>query len=407
MAQAEQQNDNVPQAAKMNRSRFDKELRALVANIDNISIDINNFFLATELNILKTASEHFRGYESNWYHLYNDNYFDISYFSQQLNQVDMSDVVNELSSNSIKYPLLCELSLALYRYRLIFINNCRLNISPEVINYISDNSDSKHEILRNYYVDWLNIPIQVTSRNANRAVNTIENSRGIISRLSDHIVEKNRKIRAEFEQERQTLIDEITIQTKKYEDIVTASFDKLEKAFGDFETKKEQERDKLLSICRWTGGLAVAVLVFGILSGNIFDTISWLASKASSKVTFTTSTHIHTIWATVFLDILLIYFFRIALNNYYTARDELLQLQMRKALCKFAPQFKAFAGDPTSTSQQTPPQASKENNSTTTSNNLDEFAKHIFSPLNSRMNPAPHPLDFLGQVTEAVKKAKG
>lgn len=124
-----------------------------------------------------------------------------------------------------------------------------------------------------------------------------------------------------------------------------------------------------------------------------------MISQTSKKVNFTATTHIHTIWAFIFLDVILIYFFRIALNNYYAARDELLQIQMRKALCQFAPQFKAFARTTTNSSKN-----SDECPATVSDGSLDEFARHIFSPLNSRMTPTPHPLDFINQLTSTTKK---
>ncbi|MFW5487358.1 MAG: hypothetical protein ACNI3A_02880 [Desulfovibrio sp.] len=86
----------------------------------------------------------------------------------------------------------------------------------------------------------------------------------------------------------------------------------------------------------------------------------------------------------LFGEAMLIYLFRILLTNYYTARDEYIQLQIREALCKFIPTYKVFAEDK--------------------NDNLHEFATHIFSPINSRLNPTPHPMDFLGQITDAIKK---
>lgn len=86
----------------------------------------------------------------------------------------------------------------------------------------------------------------------------------------------------------------------------------------------------------------------------------------------------------ILLEGFLIYLFRIVLNNYYAARDEILQLRIRESLCKFIPAYREFC---------------KDNNC-----QLEDFARHIFSPLNSRINPAPHPMDFLGQITQAVGK---
>lgn len=191
-------------------------------------------------------------------------------------------------------------------------------------------------------------------------------------------------------------------QKKAFKNIIEASFTKLASSFRSFEWFKRLEKWGLLILCLTIGYTMISIATISLEQGHLKSVIEtlpdWIIAKENSAALYEDlKNHLSPALPLIIAEGFLLYFFRIALNNYYAARDELLQLQLRKSLCLFAPQFKAFS---------TPLTDSDNSYYEDTPSNLDEFAKHIFSPLNSRMNPAPHPLDFLGQVTDAIKKVQ-
>ncbi|SIN72605.1 hypothetical protein [Halodesulfovibrio marinisediminis] len=171
----------------------------------------------------------------------------------------------------------------------------------------------------------------------------------------------------------------------KYNNISNAALDKLSSSFANFSEKKKIEMDKWLKATKKFGWLAVLIAIAAIILHPATGLISTLEAAKGAEETFNALFSSNTLYF-IAIEALIIYFFRISLNNFYAARDELLQLEIREALCKFAPTYTAFAdADDT---------------------RLDNFTKHIFSPLASKLNPTPHPLDFLGQVCNVVNNGK-
>jgi hypothetical protein len=81
--------------------------------------------------------------------------------------------------------------------------------------------------------------------------------------------------------------------------------------------------------------------------------------------------------------ILSIYFFRIALNEYLSEKNELLQIQTRAAICKFTPAFLAFG---------------KGNEEL-----LKEFKQYIYSPISTKECPTPLPTDSFTELVKSLK----
>ncbi len=93
----------------------------------------------------------------------------------------------------------------------------------------------------------------------------------------------------------------------------------------------------------------------------------------------------------VSLTLLLIYFFRIVLRNSEAARSQLLQIELRKTLCRFIQSYAEYS------------KQLKENNVDA----LAKFESIIFSGLVSNDEKLPSTFDGMEQITNFVKAIKG
>ncbi|MFA9396323.1 MAG: hypothetical protein ACERJ1_16665 [Halodesulfovibrio sp.] len=171
----------------------------------------------------------------------------------------------------------------------------------------------------------------------------------------------------------------------KYQQVSSGALTSLSRAFRTAKKIKRTEMDGWKKTSR---NLGIAALGFALICILIHPAGDFLTTFKESETigAFITNYFSGSLVYLLIFEGLLIYFFRIALNNFHASRDELMQLEIREALCKFAPTYTAFA-DPND-------------------NRLENFSKHIFSPIISKLNPAPHPFDFLGQVGQAVNNIK-
>ena len=163
---------------------------------------------------------------------------------------------------------------------------------------------------------------------------------------------------------------------ERYVEVRDASYDKLSDSFSGFRERKERERDAALNLVKWLGVLSVVFAIITITFCGFFSVV--MGSFSDGKIIS------HGTFSLVVVEVLLIYFFRISLQNYYAARDEAMQIDIREALCRFAPHYTAFYEK--------------------TDGCLDDFARHVFSPLTSKMNDAPHPVDVVGNVGKIAKE---
>ena len=163
---------------------------------------------------------------------------------------------------------------------------------------------------------------------------------------------------------------------KKYIEVRDASYAELADAFHGFRERKEEEKGLALRLTVIIGIGIILVAIATMSFGNLFGDI--LGSFTEGKILS------HGTVSMIVVEIMMIYFFRISLQGYYAARDECLQLDIRESLCKFAPHYSVFSGQ--------------------ASGNLEDFARHVFSPLVSRMNDTPHPVDIVGNIGKVAKE---
>lgn len=200
--------------------------------------------------------------------------------------------------------------------------------------------------------------------------------------IEANAMQEREKLAQQIEQEKMAAQDVIL----KYEVLKESALNTLAESFSRFKTTKRTEKNNWLKSVWLFGIIATVVALTGIfihpLTNITFNSLNLNTVIASIAPLFEKGLPYIFIF-----EILIIYFFRISLTNYYAARDELLQIEIREALCLFAPTYTAFAA--------------------ADDNRLEDFSKHVFSPIASKLNPTPHPLDFLAQVSKAFNRPTG
>lgn len=175
MAQAETTKD-VEESRQISKSIFLTTLQDIRKFLSSTLLDPKIKITEIEENIIQTSITLFLQKESNWYYMHLENLFDINLlhiFCKKIRKNLPTPVSLDNSAPSL-YSLLCELSLILYKYEMLN-QNTKNDISPVIINYIPDSSHNTSSY-NGYYTEWLNIPIEISTRSSCKAVNKIKNT---------------------------------------------------------------------------------------------------------------------------------------------------------------------------------------------------------------------------------------
>lgn len=100
---------------------------------------------------------------------------------------------------------------------------------------------------------------------------------------------------------------------------------------------------------------------------------------------------IYSIFPIVTIQIILVYFFRVALFNFKSIKAQLLQIELRKTLCQFIQSYTSYAKE------------MKESDKVS----LEKFENLIFSGLISNEENLPSTFDGLEQIGKIVQSIKG
>ncbi|GFM34220.1 hypothetical protein [Desulfovibrio subterraneus] len=253
------------------------------------------------------------------------------------------------------------------------ISEIRIYIAQEsvlseliLIEYVKNNNIiTKSNILTNYNSKIFDIKTLILNIKKHNTTSINE----FITKFKNELTEEYEAISTKLKNE-SVSANEIISEFKLIKD---QNYELLADAFEKLKNSKSKEKTTSLFIT-----IAIAMLL----------AIATCTSAIKGQATLNAATENGSIWSNIpysilILDMLLIYFFRISLQNYYTARDEYIQIEIRSALCRFVQVFTKFADS--------------------THGSLDEFSRHIFSPLHSKTYSAPHPIDFLATITTAAK----
>lgn len=163
------------------------------------------------------------------------------------------------------------------------------------------------------------------------------------------------------------------------------NFVTLAKAFGEMYDAKNTEKNGLALLLVLAGIALVAPILAQLPIGK---EIAWLAGF---QVNWTTAD-----WPKVLplvgLEVLTLYFFRIVLVNYNSVKTQLLQLDLRQALCAFIESYVEFAKGKVPGSKDANP--------------LAKFEALVFSGLSPDPEKVPSSFDGLDQLVKMAKEFK-
>ncbi|QJB56039.1 hypothetical protein [Pseudodesulfovibrio sp. zrk46] len=181
-------------------------------------------------------------------------------------------------------------------------------------------------------------------------------------------------------------IDKGTIQSKALEDALekhkTAyNFVALHKGFNKLSSKKNFEK--------WFHAILATLL--GLLIPTPIVAKLWYLSKLPTNQMPDATLLAVSIIPIASLVAILIYFFRISLANFKSAKSQILQIELRMTLCEFVQDYAKYAKE------------IKDNSDIT----LNNFEKVIFSNIVADEGQIPAVFDGVDQISKLVKAAQG
>ncbi|MDN3647873.1 hypothetical protein QWZ13_02970 [Reinekea marina] len=192
---------------------------------------------------------------------------------------------------------------------------------------------------------------------------------------------KAEKLKEEWEQDlsaRETRVDRLKKSLSEYEN--GFNFVGLYQGFDDLAEAKSTERDNILF---WLRILSV-IIVFPILAELIviyqnLDNISGIRDGL-----------IVSLFPTLSLAAIAIYYFRVLLFNYKSVKSQLLQIDLRKTLCRFIQHYSEYSSE-----------IKKQD-----ADSLEKFENIIFSGIVTEDGSLPSTYDGIEQLGKLIKSAK-
>ncbi|XXQ69040.1 hypothetical protein ACKLNO_04045 [Neisseriaceae bacterium B1] len=147
----------------------------------------------------------------------------------------------------------------------------------------------------------------------------------------------------------------------------------LANGFSNLLVKKENNKNCMFWLLFLIGFFIVATPFIKMLSETNWANITWQQLLIG-----------------IGLEFVLIYFFRVVLNQYRAVETQIMQLELRLSLCQFIQAYVDYAKDIKATDKEA----------------LDKFENLIFSSILSNDNNIPSTFDGMEQVTQLIKELK-
>ena len=211
---------------------------------------------------------------------------------------------------------------------------------------------------------------------------TIANSDSIES-IKDFnaISSKAEKLKVDWENElaaKEGRVNKLRDSLAEYEN--GFNFVGLYQGFDDLATTKSTERDNILF---WLKVLSV-LIVLPVLA-ELFVIYNYIDNIAAIKDGLIVS-----IFPTVSLGAIAIYYFRVLLFNYKSVKSQLLQIDLRKTLCRFIQHYSEYSSE-----------IKKQD-----AESLDKFENVIFSGIVTDDGSLPSTYDGVEQISKLIKSVK-
>lgn len=158
----------------------------------------------------------------------------------------------------------------------------------------------------------------------------------------------------------------------------------LSKAFTGMLTQKKDELAENVTSLKWLGGLAVVAPVLLLIANLIWP-------MAGQQQEFTSGAlaqhYVSRVGPIVVVEALVIYYFKIILQQYYSLKSQILQVQFRNSLCSFIEGHSDFK---------------KEHKDI----DFSLFDKLIYSPIVQSSDKVPAAFDGFDQILKLIKEIK-
>lgn len=157
----------------------------------------------------------------------------------------------------------------------------------------------------------------------------------------------------------------------------------LSKAFHEMFQQKKREKNKILALLVVVGGLMMVPLLLQFASG---EATAFMRVAGGDL----TAASISKLLSLVALEVVLVYFFRIILHNFYSVKAQLLQLDLRQSLCAFIESYVDFAQEKKSKGGES----------------LSRFEALVFSGISPDVKNIPNTFDGIDQLAKLIKELK-
>ncbi len=255
--------------------------------------------------------------------------------------------------------------------------------------------------------DMLRYEIQTSITGESSAYqSTINKAKKHIENLNEELLSKEKDVES-LGKEFDAIFKSINAQEDRLKKHETAfNFVGLYDGFANLLIKKQKEGKWLLAVIILFGGVIFGTLTWKVIHVNseteLVQEITIDAQIANSTVStkhklnrenidkeFNYS-NIVSLLTFISLEVILIYFFRIALSNYQSVKAQIIQIELRQTLCQFIQSYSTFAS-----------KIKKED-----SYALEKFENLIFSGIVADSDALPSAFDGLEQISKLIKSFK-
>lgn len=218
------------------------------------------------------------------------------------------------------------------------------------------------------------MPINIFKAVANSdAIESLKNFNAVSAKAEQLRVEWNNDLA-----DKEARVDLLKSSLSKYENAF--NFVGLHQGFDDLAKDKIIERDGILLWLRILSALIVIPVVVEL--GFVYYHLDNIAEVKDGLLV--------SIFPTVSLVAISVYYFRVLLFNYKSVKSQLLQIELRKTLCRFIQNYSDYSSE-----------IKKKD-----ANSLDKFENIIFSGIVTSDDSLPSTFDGVDQIGRLVKAIK-
>ncbi|HEQ3484970.1 TPA: hypothetical protein VGS89_001540 [Vibrio cholerae] len=285
----------------------------------------------------------------------------------------LADEANELTKEKLDY--ICSMCFRFLFELYLSIKNDLAMEFEAARRFVFNNVDSfEHNVKEQIEYAIRDMPINIFKAITNSdAIESLKNFNAVSAKA-----EKLTKDWHADLAEREAKVNSLKESLSKYENAF--NFVGLYQGFDELAIEKKAERDGILF---WLRVLSV-VIISPIVAELIFVYLH-LDNVAAVRDGLIVS-----IFPTVSLVAISVYYFRVLLFNYKSVKSQLLQIDLRKTLCRFIQNYSEYSSD-----------IKKKD-----ANSLEKFENIIFSGIVTDDGNLPSTFDGMEQIGKLIKAAK-